>query len=184
MKTGADMHDLTRHWKDRALVSIYRDGIDNQSIEGYVLGVSAQLAVLQYVHDFRLDGLRVLRIADITEVDCSETCGMQQELMRQEGLEKLVPFGAGYGADNWRQAITLLSQDYPLMILECEASDENSFVIGRVLDIKETSVTILGFSGAGVWDDAPTTLGFDDITSCQAGSNYLSVYQRHFERSA
>ena len=103
--------------------------------------------------------------------------------MRQEGLEKLVPFDASYRPDNWRETITQLSQDYSLMILECEASDENSFVIGRVLDIEESSVTILGFSGAGVWDDAETTLDFDDITSCQAGSNYLNVYQRHFERS-
>ncbi len=173
------MDQLTHQLQERNLVSIYRDEIDNQSIEGYILGLSPELVVLQYVHDFRLDGLRVLRVQDITEVDQSDSCEFQQALMRKEGLEALVPFDVAFSTHNWQQVIGQFSQDHPILIFECEAAEENNFVIGRLLAMDSTTVTVLQFSGAGVWDDDPTTLAFSDITSCQVGSNYLNVYARH-----
>ena len=41
--------------------------------KGFVLASSAELVVLQYVYDFNLDGLMVLRVADITDIRWSAT---------------------------------------------------------------------------------------------------------------
>jgi hypothetical protein len=174
------MHKLSEHQTDHSLVSIYRDLIDGQSTDGYVLAFSDQLVVLQYVYDFHLDGLKVLRVADISEVDSSDTNDFQKQLMIKEGLEQQVPFGMTLDAADWPTVLAQLSATYPMMIIECEDSDENSFVIGRVIRILDDSVEMLGFAGNGTWDEESVTLAFEDITCCQVGSNYLKVYERHF----
>jgi hypothetical protein len=176
------MHDLARHLKERNLVSIYREPIDSNSIEGYVLALSDDLVVLQFVYDFKLDGIKVIRTADISEVDCSDTNLLQKDLMSQEGLEQIVPFDATFNTGNWRALLSQFAQAYPLMILECEAQDEADFVIGRVVNTSSDKVLILGFSGDGKWDENPTSLAFGDLTSCRVGANYINVYQRYFER--
>lgn len=175
---------LTQFQGDRSLVSIFRDQIDGQSIEGYVLAVSDELMVLQYVNDFRLDGIKVLRVADISDAESSETTEFQQELLIGEGLEQQVQFDAKFNAASWASILAQFASTYPIMIIECENSDENSFVIGRVVAVHEDRVEMLGFAGNGSWDEEAVVLSFEDLTSCQVGSNYLNVYQRYFEGRA
>jgi hypothetical protein len=178
------MHQFTQHQKGRDLVSVRRSAIDDSSIQGFVLASSEELVVLQYVYDFNLDGLMVLRIADITEVRCSATDKFQKSLLEQEGLIQRVPFGSDFDLDNWRSVISKLSKEYALMILECEAGEESDFVIGRILRTTTTGAQVRYFSGAANWARKPVEVKFKDITSCQVGTNYVNVYQRHFERHA
>lgn len=48
------MEDLIRHQKHRDLVSVSRNEIDDNDINGFILAVSAELVVLQNVYDFHL----------------------------------------------------------------------------------------------------------------------------------
>jgi hypothetical protein len=178
------MHQFAQHQRGRDLVSVRRSEIDEHAIQGFVLASSEELVALQYVYDFNLDGLMVLRIADITEVRCSATDKFQKRLLEQEGLIGRVPFGRDLVLDNWRSVISQLSKEYGLMILECEAGEEKDFVIGRVLGTTPTRVQVRHFSGAANWARKPTELKFKEVTSCQVGTNYANVYQRHFERHA
>jgi hypothetical protein len=178
------MHLFAQHQKKRNLVSVRRSEIDDNAIQGFVLASSEHLVVLQYVYDFNLDGLMVLRVADITEVRCTATDKFQKGLLVQEGLEQKVPFASTFDLRDWRSVISQLSKTHELMILECEAGEENDFVIGRVLKTTTTAVQMQHFSGAANWAESPTRLKFKDITSCQVGTNYVNVYQRYFERRA
>ena len=178
------MHQFVQHQKKRNLVSVRRSGVDDNSIQGFILASSEQLVVLQYVYDFSLDGLMVLRVADITEVRCSATDRFQKGLLAHEGLEERVPFEEAFDLRNWRSVISQFSKEYGLMILECETVEENDFVIGRVLKTTATEVQFQHFSGAANWTESPVKLKFKDITSCQVGTNYVNVYQRHFARHA
>lgn len=58
------------------------------------------------------------------------------------------------------------------------------FLIGEILKITKSGVWLRYFSGAANWDETPTKLPFGRITSCQVNTNYLNVYQRHFDRRA
>ena len=178
------MHKLSLHQKKRDLVSVRRSKIDDNSIQGFVLAASDELVVLQYVYDFNLDGLMVLRASDITEVRCSATDKFQKGLLLQEGLEERVPFGATFDLRNWQSVISQFAKEYVLMILECEEGDEKGFVIGRVLKTTKTTVQLRHFSGAANWAENPETLKFRNITCCQVDTNYVNVYQRHFARNA
>ena len=175
------MNELSRHQKERNLISIRRNEIDKNSIQGFVLASSAELVVLQYVYDFNLDGLMVLRVADITDVRWSATGKFQKGLMEREGLVQRVPFGASFDLGNWRAIIDQLSNEYKLMILECEAGEENLFLIGRVLKSTTAGIHFQEFSGAANWDEVPAKAKFKNITSCQVDTNYINVYQRYFD---
>jgi hypothetical protein len=177
------MNTLSQHQKERNLISIRRDAIDTNSIQGFVLASSAELVVLQYVYDFNLDGLMVLRVADITDVRWSATGRFQKGLLERAGLVQRVPFGATFDLRNWRAIIDQLSNEYKLMVVECEADEENIFLIGRVLKSTAASVQIQEFSGAANWEEIPAKARFKNITSCQVGTNYINFYRRYFDEN-
>jgi hypothetical protein len=178
----SDKHHLASHRKERNLLDISRRRIDPNRIQGFVLGHSRKLVALQYVADLELDGLMILRVADITTVRCRQTDKFQKSLLQQEGLLDQVPFESEFDLGDWRSVISQLANEHTLMILECEARKEKDFVIGRVLKRTADEVHVHCFSGAANWDAEPTRLKFSDITSCQVANNYLNVYQRYFER--
>jgi hypothetical protein len=178
------MHQLSLHQKKRNLVSVHRAEIDDKAIQGFVLASSKELIAFQYVYDFNLDGLMVLRVADITEVRHSATSKFQESLLEQEGLLKKVPFGANFHLQNWRSVISQFSKEHALLIFECEVGQEKDFLIGRVLKTTATGVQIQHFSGAANWAESPEKIAFDSITCCQVNTNYIKVYERHFARNA
>jgi hypothetical protein len=175
-------HNLTGHQESRDLIAIQRDAIDSNDIQGFVLAASDELIVLQYVYDFHLDGLMVLRVADITGVKFRGTDKFQKKLLEREGLLESVPFTATFDLRNWRSVIDQLSKVFGLMVLECEALNEDEFYIGRVLKTTAAGVQFREFSGIAKWAEKPSTINLKDITSCQVGTNYINVYQRHFAR--
>ncbi len=82
------MNDLNEMMTDRKLVSIRRDAIDSNSIQGFVLAASDELLLIQYVYDFNLDGLMVLRLSDVTEIKSGATDKFQKQLLIDEQIFK------------------------------------------------------------------------------------------------
>lgn len=173
---------LRKFAKDRSLVSIHRPAIDKNKIQGFVLDSSDGLVLLQYVYDFSLDGLMVLRADDISEVTRTKTDLFQEQLLADEGLLSRVPFDYRVNLTSWKTAISGLVQSHSLLILECERIEEPEFVVGRIAKIGANEVSVNHFTGTGRWLDELVTLRYDDITACQANTNYVNVYQRYFER--
>ncbi|MCL2076548.1 MAG: hypothetical protein FWH15_08985 [Betaproteobacteria bacterium] len=155
---------------EQKLVTIYRDDIDPNSIQGFVLGYSNDLVLIQDASDFQLDGLMVLRTADITDIRCNTTDEFYKQLLIDEQLFQKVSFGSSF------------DRQYRLMILEDESAEPQQFLIGTVEKITTQSVWLLYFSSVGIWDHKPTRLLFRDITKCEVATNYLNVYERHFDR--
>lgn len=177
------MDPCTEFVRDRKLVSIRRDGIDPNSIQGFILACSDELLLIQYVYDFRLDGLMVLRRADVTDIRSTATGEFQKGLLIAEQLLQQVPFASDFDLRDWRSILTQFSRQYKLVLLEDERPEVGLLLIGEIEKITRSSVCLRYFSGAGNWDDKPTKLAFNCITSCQVDTNYLNVYQRHFERN-
>lgn len=178
------MDDLLTHVRDRCLVSIRRGDVDDNSIQAYLLQASSELVLLQYVYDFNLDGLMLLRVADISEVSRTATDRFQDDLLRSEGLKARVPFHLMVDLSGWRAAISDLARAHRLLILECEHLADPKFVIGRVLNMGAEAVSMESFTGTARWNERPEVLSYEDITACQVGTNYCNVYERYFKRAA
>ncbi len=176
---------LRQYHKRRCLISFRREGIESGSIQGFVLAVSEQLVAFQYVYDFRLDGIMIVAVADLTEIRQSRTDRFQHGLLRSDGALDEVPFGRSITIGSWRSAIGALSgRKQRLLIVESERAPDDKFAIGRVLGMTAKGVRFHHFTGIARWEDEPRLIPFDAITCCQAGTNYLAAYERHFARQA
>jgi len=178
------LQTLTTHARQRDFVSIERDEFGARRMHGYVLAVSPGLVMVQPVEDFHLDGLRVLRLADISDVEQTEADRFHQTLMVHEGLEQQVRFGEAFDLRDWPSILRQLAREHDLMILECEAPEDDDFVIGRVGDLGDDAVGFEWFSNTGEWSAVPTEISFERLTCCQVDAPYINVYRRHFERLA
>jgi hypothetical protein len=172
-----------RHGK-HALISILRNEIDSNSIQGFILASSDQLVVLQYVYDFNLDGLMVLSRSEITEIRSTATDKFQRKLLAKEGVLKNIPFETTFDLQDWRSIIKQFAKAYPLIIFECERGEDPELIIGRVEKTTSVAAYVRYFTGTGRWLDEPVRVKYSDITSCQVGTNYLEFYERYFDRVA
>ena len=170
--------------QSQTLVSIRRESIDGLRIQGFILAYSKELILIQYVYDFNLDGLMVLRRSDISEIDADKTDIFQTQILKDEGLFSEVDFQKEYDVKDWRTVLNTVGKEYGLVIIEDEVSEDPEFLLGKIQDIKNDSVSILGFTGAASWHEEPTEISYEDISSFQAGNNYLMMYKKYFERNA
>ena len=178
------MQDLRQFHANRSLIALRREVVDDNKIQGFVLGSSDQLVLLQYVYDFNLDGLMILRTSDISEVKCTKTEEFQNQRLADEGLLCKVRFDYAVDLSDWRSAIDDLRREHSIFILECELLKDPDFAIGHILEAGEERVSMKYFTGAGNWLEEPVEFKYGDITSCQVATNYANVYQRYFERNA
>ncbi len=178
-----DINKINKFKKNRKLVSIRRENIDPNSIQGFILGVSKDLLLIQYVYDFNLDGLMILRMSDITEVKSDSTAKLQKQLLIDENLYQMVDFDTSYNLKSWKALLTQFKKQFKFAILESEKSDKQVFLIGEIRSPLSKAVTIKYFTGAGQWDKNPKRMFYSDITSCQVNSNYINVYHRYFKRT-
>lgn len=175
------MAALQRHAERRELIQLERAGLDERSIQGFVLAASEQLIVLQYVYDFLCDGLLALCTSDVSALRRSATDALQQGMLQEAGALAAVPFGQRFDVSDWPGLIGQWSQQWPLLVLECEAQQPPDFLIGQVLKVGRKKLRLRGFSGTARWW-APERWRYADITCCQVGTRYIQAYQRHFER--
>lgn len=166
--------------KDKALVSVSRELIDPNSIQGVILDYSDTLVLLQNVSDFILDGLMLVRRADITDIECTETDAFQKQLLVREGVFDHIDFNANYKLQTWKDFASNASKQHSYFIFEIEDFEESEFYIGKIEAIRDNAITFKQFNGIAEWDAETSVLEFDKITSCQISNNYLNVYERYF----
>lgn len=166
------------------LVSIERDDKDEQSIHGFILAYSDELILLQYVYDFTLDGLLVLRVGDITSIESDEIDVFQTQLLKDEGIYANVDFSQQYDVKDWPAVFSSLGKAYGFISLDDEDLQSPNFLLGELREIGEQSVSVLGFNGMAGWDEEASQMYYEDISYFQVGNNYAKVYKRYFERNA
>jgi hypothetical protein len=170
--------------QSRNLVSIRRDNIDDLAIQGFILAYSPDLILIQYVFDFNLDGLMVLRRCDVSKIYTNEIDIFQTQLLKDEGLFSKVNFQKEYDVKDWPTVFNRVGREYDFVIIEDEVSEEPEFLLGEIEDIREDSVSVWGFDGVADWDSEPTEMRYEYISSFKVGDNYSRIYKRFFERNA
>lgn len=170
---------VIKHYQEsRSLVSVARGEIDGNTLQGFVVDYDADWIVLQYIHDFYLDGYLLLRRADLTSMNCRATDAFQRHLLEAEGILDNVDFAFCLPVGG----LSELLQQFPenrIVILEDEAEDD-IFLIGTFLEVGDECVSLRFFSGDGRWDDEPAEISLKDITSVSFSTNYTLTYERFF----
>lgn len=176
------MPSLSAYLQKRSLISVRRKDVDGHSIQGFLVGLSDHLVALEYVCDFQVDGLMVLRRSDITEFRRTATDEFQERLLKKEGIRPGTQQPAPLALEGWRSVIDQVAECHPFMILERELGPAPEFSIGRMLRTTAAQVEFHHFSGVAKWAAKTERLKYSQITSLQVNSRYLRFYQQHFER--
>jgi hypothetical protein len=166
----------------RELINIERDVFHGNGIQGFLLAKSKELVLINYVYDFNLDGLMILRKQDISELRVGKTDVFQTQLLKNEGVFDMVNFNVEYNINCWRMFFKNAVKKHKYFILEEEALEEPRFSIGKIIKLNKDDLVMSTFTGIGRWEDETITIKHSDLTSCQIGNNYLNVYERYFSQ--
>jgi hypothetical protein len=172
---------VIKHYQEsRSLVSLTRDKIDSATLQGFVVDYDADWIALQNVHDFYLDGYLFVRREDLTSMNCRATDAFQRHLLEADGVLAKVDFDFHLPGGGLAGLLGGLPSE-TVVILEDETEDD-LFLIGTLLRIEDSFVSLRFFSGAGRWDDEPAEIALEDVTSASFSTNYTLAYERHFAR--
>lgn len=166
----------------RSLVCVRRNNVDDKCIQGYLVGLSDELLALEHVYDFQVDGLMVLRRADITKVERTATDQFHESLLKTEGVRPKTGLRSPLELDTWMSLLAQFSRDHEYIILQRELGPSPEFAIGRAIRATAAQVELQTFSGDGRWYPKTERWRYSQLTCVQVDNRYLSFYKRHFER--
>ena len=176
------LKQLELHLSDRSLVSLRRDEIDENSLQGFILGYSDELTLIQHIYDFNHEGLNVVNTPDITSIDSTDTAQLHRLILAEEGLiPDIGPFDDA-PLSAWKDLLGYFAATNPIVILECEQPEDDVFLIGRIARLTDYEAHIHYFNGAAEWEADPRKMTYEYITRFQVFTNYTNKYQAYFER--
>ena len=178
---GANMINLEKYKNSQQLVSIKRKRIDDEPVQGFLLGYSDKLVLLQYVYDFNLDGLVVIRRSDISKIRSSKTDIFHTQLLKDQGIFEKINFSCPYPLKSWRDILDGFCHKGEIIIVENEESDPLVFIIGKPIKLGKKRVAMKEFDSEGAWISSPVKIAYQDITILKVDINYIKVYKCYFE---
>jgi len=162
------------------LVRLYRDDLTTWYETLYPTAMSDSLIIGHSENDFVFNGLRVLRLRDITWADTRDNDGVYEQILRAEGmLDALID--PKLDISGWQSLFDGLLGRPELVILERESlhEDREEFNIGKVCKVTPRAVYIQYFDAFGKWEETLRRIPYTAITSVTLNSRYTEVFQRH-----
>lgn len=178
MKNKAELEKLKKCMENHALCALNRDFIDPLSIYGFPVEMSGSLAAVAFVYDFMPDGYKIVRVTDITEVFCEEAERFLENIVRTEHKD-FVPEPTGFALDSMQELCTDLKKRDCFVSIECEAEEENIFLIGKIQSVTQKELRLRTFDGMGVWDEEEASVPIDGVSCISVGNAYVNVLSKY-----
>ena len=172
---------LRLHKEANHRVRIYSKVSKNkvQLRNGYILGFSDSLLLLQETDDFKVDGYAIIRIDQIKKVRFNKSDKYFDKIMQWENLNKTVGIKHHIDLNNWQSAFKSLQNHGLSVIAECEAEHIDSFTIGPITKAGRKNIYITNFDIEGFFDDSPTSIDYESITRVAFDSEYLNIFRKY-----
>ena len=154
------------------IIRIDRKTIDARYPEGFVVGLSDRLLLLQEIDSTSLvpDGYLVLRLSDISayRVDTTFITRALRLLNRKPILPPEIDL------TDWANLLTSVQRQYPLLMIETEKIAPKCGFIGRIIHQTARYVELEEVDMQGEWDEKEQ-FAFKDITQVAFGNGYISA---------
>lgn len=138
-------------------------------LEGFVVGVDRDWAVLNLVYDVGLNGWSAIRLDTIREVERQRADAFITRALEWAG-ERPEPVALDTGSVE--ELLHSASGRFPLVTIYTEVEDALVCAIGRPQRIGLSTVTFLDISSAAVWATQTRDLRLGDITRIDVGARY------------
>ena len=84
---------------------------------------------------------------------------------------------------NWENLFKSLKNHKKNVIVECENTKLDSFVIGEIKKITDSKVFIQYFNGEGILAKKSTKVNFKDITIVNFEDSYIDVFSKYTRKN-
>ncbi len=157
----------------RSVISIGRPDAAETELLCIPIARSDELLLVHIFYDFYPDGYRVVRIEDIYDVlrDGSEL--FFERILGAEGVYANLKAPSRIDLSSWKNLLTSLKGRFDYCIVECD--DEEDFLIGRVMEIRDWDFTFWYFDATGKWDEELDLVDYEDLTAVSFDDNYTKT---------
>jgi len=166
---------LSQHVGSGRVVTI-RTHVPLESVHGYLLALSPELALLHAFNDFEPDGYLVISVGDIAELASGDREQFWERVVTGEGLLDGLALDASIDLTSFATALVSIAKRYSdLAILTV---DDDLFV-GRLLGQDDKELQLHSVDHLGAWDGLPSRIAFDQIARIQFGTPYLRLFMKY-----
>jgi hypothetical protein len=150
-------------------------------LNGYLLGLSSELALMHTFDAFEPDGYTLFRIEDVLGVRCGPHQQWFDHMLLSEGLLAGLNMSHRIELSNMRSAILSIAAHYDQMIIACEDPDEDieDFYIGVVLKVGVRFLQFRYYDTLGYWEEEASSIALDEITKVQFDAPYIRIFSKY-----
>lgn len=141
-------------------------------LEGFVVHVDREWAVLQLVYDVVLNGWSAVRLDTLRDVVRQPADAFITRALAWAGQH---PEPADLDTTSVHDLLRSASTAFPVVTLFTEAADPTVCAIGRPTRLGGSKVTFRDVSSEAVWSDETRRFRLDDITRVDVGGRYEHV---------
>lgn len=164
------------------LCAINRDMIDELSMYCFPIAMSDRLVLAVNVYDFNIDGYKIVRTEDISEVFCDEAEDFNEMIIRKEGiLDNFKP--EKIDIQNLKNVFNHFLETKQNIIVQCEGYNESLFYVGSVAKIGKGEIFLKTFDGIGIIDEKEARIPLNKITCVSYGSRYINIISKYIRES-
>jgi len=175
---------LQNYIDKRSFVKIFRTVCGKEeTLSGFILGMSRNFLFLQLDDEFVLDGYAVIRLDDFDSIRHSSYERTQRKIFAAEGL-----LADGYGFEkplpltNWGDILKTLKSYDIHVIIENISNGELDFWIGPIKRVASKSVSIHNYDPNGTFDENVTLLKMDTISILKFGDRYSTIFRKYLKK--
>lgn len=152
------------------LITLNRKSLAKRPIDGFVVGISAELLLVHLMHECRLDGYSAVRLSDIRSYKVDES--FIPRAMRLLKRKPVMP--QGVDLSSWPQLLASSQRLYPLLMIDQEQKDPGCGFIGRIVESTPQYVVLEKVDTKGQWIESER-FAFTDITQVEFDSGYTQA---------
>ena len=160
---------------------IKREKIDDKNLYGFPIKYNDKFILIENEYDFQIDGYKIIRTKDITEIRYKRVDKHSNYILEKEGLRSNSIPSIVSDIKNFKKIFSQIKKSNKNIIIEGESLKEKSFFIGKVIDPKENYVDFLYFSAIGEWDESPTKIKYKNITCITYNDRYTEITSKYLK---
>lgn len=173
-----ELEKIQNCMEEKRLCAINRDMIDELTTYCFPVAMSEKLVLLANVYDFNIDGYKIIRTQDITEVFCEDAEDFNEMIIRKEGiLDNFAP--KPLDVSGIKTVLNHFLKNSQNIIIQCEGYDESLFYVGVLKAVNKNDIELKTFDGCGVWDKEITRIPYKKITCISYESRYLNILSKY-----
>jgi hypothetical protein len=172
---------IKSHFNTKKYCQIKRKVGENKFLNsvGYIIDFSKNFIVMQEVNDFRVLGYYIFPISTIVDVRYNNMDKYFNKILIWEKQVDIVKNKYPLNLTNWTTIFKSIKKAGFNVIVECEAPDDDDFIIGPITKITKSAVSIHFISTNGYLFTDPTRVTYDRITVARFDDTYTNVLSKY-----